>query len=118
MSSGIGGAGGPSGPGGPGGPSGPGPVDPADRAEDAGASDAAGQASATEGSGSIDTDAIAQLAADLDAGRITPEQAMAKLVDDSVAGLPPAEQAELRGMMEEMIANDPYLSGLLGTGGR
>jgi hypothetical protein len=69
-----------------------------------------------EGAGAVDTDAVARLAADLDAGRITPEQAMARLVEDSVAGLPPAEQAELRGMMEDLIANDPYLSGILGLG--
>ncbi|MCL4227844.1 MAG: hypothetical protein KJZ91_25545 [Myxococcales bacterium] len=73
---------------------------------------AAGRSDAAIATGQ--TDALAGLAADLDAGRVTPEEAMARLVDDAVAGLPPAEQAELRGMMEDLIASDPYLGGLLG----
>ena len=104
---------------GPGGPGGPGPIDPtggAGQVDEAGAAEGAGASGRMEGVGTVDTDAIAQLAADLDAGRITPEQAMSRLVEDSVAGLPTAEQAELRGMMEELIASDPYLSGILGTG--
>lgn len=108
MSSGIGGIGG---------PGGSGPVDPTkgvDGAADAGAVEGADAVETPAAPGA--TDPIAQLAADLDAGRITPEQAMARLVDDSVAGLPPSEQAELRGMMEDLIASDPYLSGILGTG--
>ncbi len=113
MTSGIGGTGGPSG---PGSPIGPGGVD--DRTV-AGAE--------TVGSGTVEApapgagDPVAQLAADLDAGRLTPEQAMARLVDDSIAGLPPDEQSELKQLMEDLIASDPYLGGLLGAdplGGR
>jgi hypothetical protein len=101
---GAGGAGG-SGPIGPGGPvDGPEGVGPADGAE-----------AAAETSPAAATARVDQLAADLDAGKITPEQAMAALIDESVAGLPPAEQAEVRRLMEDVVAADPYLGGLLGS---
>lgn len=103
---GAGGAGGsgPIGPGGPvDGPEGPEGVGPADGAD-----------AAAESSPAAATARVDQLAADLDAGKITPEQAMAALIDESVAGLPPAEQAEVRRLMEDVVASDPYLGGLLG----
>lgn len=105
---GAGGAGG-SGPIGPGGP-----VDGPDGPEGPGAARGADAAAESPAAGAAPTDRVNQLAADLDAGRITPEQAMAALIDESVAGLPPAEQAEVRRLMEDVVAADPYLGGLLG----
>lgn len=54
------------------------------------------------------------LAAALDAGQITPEQALQQLLDERIsADLAPADRAELRAMLTELAAEDPYLSGLL-----
>jgi hypothetical protein len=94
---------------------GPGPVGPADGPGDITAPEGAGEAEALQGGerGEAATK-VDQLAADLDAGRITPEQAMAALIDESLAGLPASEQAELRALMEDVVAADPYLGGLLG----
>jgi hypothetical protein len=121
---GVGGPGGPSGPGGPGGadrPDGPGAADGTGAIDEQAPAADAGAAGGVEGGVAAEGgDPIARMAADLDAGRITPEEAMARLVDQSVAGLPPAEQAEMRSLMEDLIASDPYLGGLLGIepGGR
>lgn len=101
----IGGAGG----------NGPGPVGPSKGAGDVAAPEGAGASGAIERGDHAEAAAkVDQLAADLDAGRITPEEAMARLIDESLAGLPAAEQAELRALMEDVVAADPYLGGLLG----
>ncbi len=98
--------------GGPGG-SGPiGPGGPVDGPEGPGAAE--GAEATAEATPAAATARVDQLAADLDAGKITPEQAMAALIDESVAGLPPAQQAEVRRLMEDVVAADPYLGGLLG----
>jgi hypothetical protein len=110
--SGIGGPGGIDGPKGPGGVGGPDAVDDVDGADGADAADAVdGAAAAT-----ADDQAIAALAAELRAGTITPEAALDRLLDQTVsADLDPAERAELREMIVDLVANDPYLSGLLGS---
>ena len=82
----LGGPGGPSGPGGPGGPSGPGGPDP-----------------------------IADIAADLKAGRITPEQAVDRVVEAAAKdGIPDAApekvRAELREQLLSLVGDDPYLA--------
>src|SRR6476646_7358720 len=106
--SGIGGPGGVGGPKGPGGPTGPdGPDDVHDASEVGDVTDVAGTAPA----GNID-----KLAADIAAGRLTPQQAVDRLVDE-IAGtqqLGATERAELKEMMQDLIANDPNLAALVG----
>jgi hypothetical protein len=106
--SGIGGPGGIGGPKGPSGPSGPDGPDDITDASDVGDVSRADQAG---GTGSID-----QLAADVAAGRLTPQQAVDRLVDE-IAGtqaLDASQRAELREMMADLIANDPNLAALVG----
>ncbi|HEY6039062.1 MAG TPA: hypothetical protein VIV58_32490 [Kofleriaceae bacterium] len=111
---GPGGIGGPKGPKGPDGPDGPdsGPDGP-DKLSGGRGPDAAAATSATGATGHADIDAIA---ADIAAGKLTPREAVDKLVDQ-IAGtdaLDPADRAELRQMMADLMANDPHLQGLLG----
>ena len=122
MSSGISGAGGA---GGPKGPSGPADVSAAEEPE---ATVEAGtplevHAARAAAAGGVDTGGIDQIAADLDAGRITGREALDRLIDEAVPGemeLDEAERAELREAMAELIANDPHLAALaarIGAGG-
>ncbi len=103
--SGIGGPGGVGGPKGPGGPTGPeGPDDVDDVADVSGPE-------RTAPAGNLDA-----LAADIAAGRLTPQQAVDRLVDE-IAGsqaLDATQRAELRELMADMIANDPNLAALVG----
>jgi hypothetical protein len=100
------------GPGGIGGPKGPGGIDAADGADALESPDAtAGPEATAATSGTSDIDA---LAADVAAGRLTPREAIDRLVDATAAGLDAAERAELREMISDLVANDPYLSGLAG----
>jgi hypothetical protein len=104
--------GGPGGIGGPSGPSGPGGIDGPDGPDGPdGADDVTDVASTSATSGSADIDA---LAAEIAAGRLTPKQAVDQLVEtmSTAQGLDPAEQAELREMLTDLVASDPYLSGL------
>jgi hypothetical protein len=98
--------GGPGGIGGPKGPNAPdGPEDVAEVAEP--------KAEAAAGVGQADIDAIAS---DVAAGKLTPREAVDRLVDQ-IAGsdvLDPADRAELREIMSDLVANDPHLQGLLG----
>lgn len=106
--SGIGGPGGIGGPKGPSGPSGP---DAPDDVSDVSDVHDVGRADHAAGPGSID-----RLAADVAAGRLTPQQAVDRLVDE-IAGtqaLDASQRAELREMMVDLIANDPNLAALVG----
>jgi hypothetical protein len=106
----IGGPGGVGGPKGPGGPDGPGGVDGADEISD---THEVGDASAVRGNLPAGIDA---LAADIAAGKITPREAVDRLVDE-IAGtdqIGATERAELRELITDMVANDPYLSSLVG----
>lgn len=101
--SGIGG--GPSGPGGAGGPTGPDGPDGPDAADAAREVDHADAASQT---GDID-----RLAAEVAAGRLTPREAIDQLVEATATpDLSPAERAELRQLMADLVENDPYFNGL------
>jgi hypothetical protein len=105
---GPGGIGGPKGPTGASGPDGPDDVSDVSDVRDAGNVARADPSAAT---GSID-----QLAADVAAGRLTPQQAVDRLVDE-IAGtqaLDASQRAELREMMADLIANDPNLAALVG----
>lgn len=102
--------GGPGGIGGPKGPTGPDASDGADAVSDVARGDAA---EATQGVGQADIDAIAS---DVAAGKLTPREAVDRLVDQ-IAGtdvLDPADRAELREIMSDLVANDPHLQSLLG----
>jgi len=100
------------GPGGIGGPKGPTGIDATDGADALEGPDAtAGPDAMTAASGTSDIDA---LAADVAAGRLTPHEAIDRLVDATAAGLDAAERAELREMITDLVANDPYLTGLAG----
>ena len=107
------GIGGPAGIGGPRGPQGP---DAAERTDVADAASETGAASSPAGvSGTGDT-SLEAIASDVAAGKLTPKEAVDKLVDQ-MAGtgtLDPADRAELREMMADLVANDPHLQGLLG----
>jgi hypothetical protein len=103
---GPGGIGGPKGPNAPQGPDGP------DAADDI-AEVAQPKAEAAQGVGQADLDAIAS---DVAAGKLTPREAVDRLVDQ-IAGsdvLDPADRAELREIMSDLVANDPHLQGLIG----
>ena len=116
---GPGGIGGPKGPGGPDEIGGPDELDAPDAADAGTGAAAAGaigrdagleQAAAAGGTGDIDA-----RAAEVAAGRLTPHEALQRLVD-ATAGpdLGPAERAELRELLTDLVASDPYLSALAG----
>ncbi len=83
----LGGADKPGGPSGPGGPGGPGGPDP-----------------------------VAAVASDLKAGKITPQQAVDRLMhlvvdQGAAAGAPEKVRAKIRADLERMLAEDPFLAG-------
>jgi len=104
--------GGPGGIGGPKGPSGPSGPDGADDVGDVGHGDIAiDGARAARAAGELEA-----MAAEIAAGKLTPREAVDKLVDE-IAGtdqLGASERAELRELLTDMVANDPYLSSLVG----
>ncbi len=99
--------GGPGGIGGPKGPVGPqGPEDLGDVADVNGSRETAAAAPATPGS-------IDALAADLAAGKLTPHEAIDRLVEATATPeLGAAERAELRELITDLVANDPHLAAL------
>ena len=63
-------------------------------------------------------DPVRGVAADLRAGRITPEQAVDRLVEDTVtrrigAQVPEAVRARLRASLVDLLAHDPHLADLV-----
>lgn len=111
---GPGGIGGPKGPGGPTGPEGPeGPedVDQASDVADVGNEARVSSATAAKAAGGLEA-----MASEIAAGRMTPREAVDKLVDE-IAGtdqLAAGEKAELRELLTDLVANDPYLQSLVG----
>lgn len=102
---GPGGVGGPKGPGGIGGPDGP--DQPAE---------VSGPSATTGGERAAGVGDFDRIAADIAAGKLTPQQAIDRMIDQ-IAGteqLGPPERAELRELLSDLVANDPYLSSLLG----
>jgi hypothetical protein len=108
---GIGGPGGIGGPKGPQGPSGPGDVsgpDDVSGIDDVGDAGHVDQASGTGRAADIDA-----LSADVAAGRLTPKEAIDRLVDATATpDMDATERAELRELLSDLVANDPYLGGL------
>ena len=65
--------------------------------------------------GVASSDPLAALAADLSAGKISPHQALERLIDSTMHdGLSAADRADLREMITDLADNDPYLKSLLG----
>lgn len=106
--------GGPGGIGGPKGPSGPTDIDAADAAEGADAADAAGDVADVERAAATGhTPDIDALAAEIAAGRLTAREAIDRLVDATATPeMDAAERAELRELLTDLVANDPYLGSL------
>lgn len=103
--------GGPSGIGGPKGPGGPTGLDGPGGAEGAGEADAIDSAEAVEHA--ENTADIDRLAAEVAAGKLTPKEAIDQLVEATATpDLSPAERAELRELLADIVANDPYFGGL------
>ena len=101
------------GPGGIGGPKGPGPVDGAPEIDDASAIDDVGDVERAAGTGrAADIDA---LSAQVAAGQLTAREAIDRLVDAAATpDMDATERAELREMLTDLVANDPYLGALAG----
>ena len=102
---GIGGPGGIGGPKGPTGPTGPSEIDGPSEAADV--SEVAGTA-ATGRAPDIEA-----LSAEVAAGRLTAREAIEQLVDaTATADMDQAARAELRELLTDLVANDPYLGAL------
>ncbi len=99
---------------GPGGPKGPASTEATEAAsgtERVGASLAA-EVERLRGAGAAAPTELSALAADLDAGRISGDEALARLVSSLGGELGELDGAELRALMADLIASDPYLAGL------
>lgn len=108
---GPGGIGGPKGPGGPDGPEGPDGPDGLDGPEGIDGPDGIDAPGGVDGPS--DTADIDRLAAEVAAGRLTPREAIDQLVEATATpDLSPTERAELREMLADLVANDPYFGGL------
>jgi hypothetical protein len=114
---------------GPGGGPPAGPIDATSGADAAAGTERAGASLAAEVERLRDTQGAApaagvdlpRLAADLDAGRVTGDEALAQLIAELGAGLPELDAADLRALVADLVASDPHLAALaeqLGGGGR
>jgi hypothetical protein len=75
----------------------------------------AGDAPVEHAQGTAPASDIEALAAEVAAGRLTPREAIDRLVDATAGpGLDATERAELRELLTDLVANDPYLGGLVG----
>lgn len=101
------------GPGGIGGPKGPGPVDGTPEIDDVGEVDDVGDVERAAGTGrAADIDA---LSAQVAAGQLTAREAIDRLVDATATpDMDATDRAELREMLTDLVANDPYLGALAG----
>ena len=105
---GIGGPGGIGGPKGPTGPTGPTEIDGPDAATDIADVAATERAAGTGLAPDIDA-----LSAEVAAGRLTAHEAIEQLVDaTATADMDQADRAELRELLTDLVANDPYLGAL------
>jgi len=103
--------GGPGGIRGPKGPDGPGAIGGPDEASELDAPAEVDRGTATGAPSELD-----RIAADVAAGKLTARDAVERMVDQMAGSehLAPTDRAELRELLAELVANDPYLSGLLG----
>jgi hypothetical protein len=98
------------GPGGIGGPSGPGGPEGPPEIEDV-----PGEVPVEQPHGPTGASDVSALAGELAAGRLTQREAIDRLIE-ATAGpeLDATERAELRELLTDLVANDPYLGGLAG----
>lgn len=101
------------GPGGIGGPKGPGGPDGTDGPSELDAPDDVAAGSGVDRATLSNTEDIDRLAGEVAAGRLTPREAIDQLVEATATpDLSPAERAELREILADLVANDPYFGGL------
>jgi hypothetical protein len=99
--------------GGPGGIGGPKAPTETDLASDL--DSVAGEARVTSSRAAAPTTELQALVADVDAGRLTRHEALDRLVEATAGpGLDATQRAELRELLTDLLANDPYLGGLIG----
>ena len=102
------------GPGGVGGPKGPGGPSDVDGPDDVGELDDVGSLDTTTAARAAD--GLEAMASEIAAGRLSPREAVDKLVEE-IAGsdaLGNTEKAELRELLTDLVANDPYLQSIVG----
>jgi len=109
--------GGPGGIHGPKGPTGPDGAPAIDDASDVGRAADVGEVANIGGVRELGD--IQALTAEIAAGRLTPREAIDRMVDRMVAttagpGLGAAERADLRELLTDLVANDPVLGALIG----
>lgn len=98
------------GPGGIGGPKGPDGPDGLPEIDDVAGEAAIEQAPATAATGDVEA-----LAAEVAAGRLTPHEAIDRLVEAAAGpGLDATARAELRELLTDLVTNDPHLGALVG----
>lgn len=96
------------GPGGIGGPKGPDGLDGPSEIDDVAGEVPIEGAQATTRASNVEA-----LSAEVAAGRLTQREAIDRLVEATAGpGLDPTERAELRDLLTDLVANDPYLGGL------
>ena len=101
----IGGPGGIGGPKGPTGPDGPDAID--------GVDDVAAELGVERAAGTGRAPDIDALSAEVAAGRLTAREAIDRLVDATATpDMDAADRAELRELLTDLVANDPYLGAL------
>lgn len=94
----------PSGPGGPSGPSGP---------DESSGSDGPAEVEVLQPGTSQLDGRISELAAQVQAGAMQPDEALAALIDGAITpDMDPELASELREVMHDLMTSDPYLSGL------
>lgn len=77
--------------------------------------DVTSDAPVEQAEGTARTSDIEALAAEIAAGRLTPQEAIDRLVEATAdPGLDAAERAELRALVSDLVTNDPYLGDLAG----
>jgi len=109
----IGGPGGIGGPKGPDGPDGLSDIEEGDVAAGGVAGKAAVELAQVAGAGA--TGDLQALAAEVAAGRLTPHEAIDRLVEATAGpGLDASERAELRELLTDLVTNDPHLGALVG----
>ena len=111
----IGGPGGIGGPKGPDGPDGLSDLDAVGEVGDVAGKDAVEPAPLAQVGGTAATGDVEALAAEVAAGRLTPREAIDRLVEATAGpGLDASERAELRELLTDLVTNDPHLGALVG----
>lgn len=107
--------GGPGGIGGPKGPDGPGGLSDMNEVGDVAGEGPVEQAPIEQTRGTGAAGDVEALAAEVAAGRLTPHEAIDRLVEATAGpGLDAAERAELRELLTDLVTNDPHLGALAG----